>query len=182
MSDSFQIKWPITILALISSIVALSADALAQGATAPPNVKPALTLHLAPVEPAVKAGSKALVDVTLENVSGHNIKSLGSLGDEGFLYPMNVWDEKGTTVPETKYGRLKHGHKTAEDPPEYDYTAEGRVVFLRLDPGMSVTNRVCVSKEYDVSKPGKYTIQIEAYDDESQTSVKSNKITVTVTP
>jgi hypothetical protein len=46
MSDSFQIKWPITILALIPSIVVLSAELLAQGAKAPPNVQPALTLHL----------------------------------------------------------------------------------------------------------------------------------------
>jgi C4-type Zn-finger protein len=33
-----------------------------------------------------------------------------------------------------------------------------------------------------MSKPGKYSIQVERIDDESKTVVKSNTITVTVTP
>jgi len=51
-----------------------------------------------------------------------------------------------------------------------------------LDPGKSVTNRVNVTQVYDLSRPGKYTIQVKQYDDESKSFVKPNKITVTVTP
>jgi hypothetical protein len=39
-----------------------------------------------------------------------------------------------------------------------------------------------VSRLYDLSKPGKYTIQVTRRDDASKTIVKSNPITVTITP
>jgi hypothetical protein len=39
-----------------------------------------------------------------------------------------------------------------------------------------------VSRMYDLSKPGKYTIHVTRYDYASKTIVKSNPITVTITP
>ena len=105
MRDSFQINWPVAVLVMIATVVCVSTDVCAQGTQAPQNVKPAFSLSIAPVEPSVKAGSKVLVDVTVENTSGHHITSEGSLGDEGFEYPIDVWDEKGAIAPETKYGR-----------------------------------------------------------------------------
>jgi hypothetical protein len=41
---------------------------------------------------------------------------------------------------------------------------------------------ISVSDLYDLSKPGQYTIQVRRWDDETKTWVKSNTLTVTVTP
>ena len=48
--------------------------------------------------------------------------------------------------------------------------------------GEERTQVVSVSDLYDLSKPGQYTIQVRRWDDDTKTWVKSNTITVTVTP
>jgi len=53
-----------------------------------------------------------------------------------------------------------------------------------LQPGESVSYFAPISEWYDLSGPGKYTIQVLQHvsSDPSSAVVKSNKITVTITP
>jgi len=55
-----------------------------------------------------------------------------------------------------------------------------------VNPGESFVERVTVTKTYDLSKPGKYTISvvrpIESWQKLGEGKVKSNSVTVTVVP
>lgn len=51
-----------------------------------------------------------------------------------------------------------------------------------MKPGETMTDRVNVSKVYDLTQPGRYTIQFQRLDPETKTFVKSNEITVTLRP
>ena len=54
-----------------------------------------------------------------------------------------------------------------------------QICVLTAGEGLRITFKVAL---YDMSRPGDYTIQVSHFDDETKTWVKSNKITVTVTP
>ena len=52
----------------------------------------------------------------------------------------------------------------------------------KMKPWETMTDRVNVSKLYDLTQPGRYTIQFQRLDPETKTFVKSNEITVTLRP
>jgi hypothetical protein len=178
MRVSFQVSWSVAILTM-GSVIYVSAPASAQGAKAPQSMKPPFTLNIVPAEPIVKVGSSVFVDATVVNKSNHDISVSSTKDHAGYEYPIDVWDEKGATAPETKFGRAQNGHETAEDANEITVFDVGHGT---LNPGKALSDRVNVSLLYDLSHPGKYTIQFKRYDEESKSIVRSNKITVTVTP
>ena len=170
------------VLLLVAAALCSSIGIHAQVANTDSVLQPALTIKIIPVQPTVKAGSKVLVDVTLKNLSSDTVESGGRVGDDGFEYPMEVRDEKGAGSAETKYGRLKNNHATPQDFAEGTAVIQFKAIHRLLDPGMSVTDHVNVSREYDLSRPGKYTIQVKYYDTRDRRFIESNKVTVTVTP
>jgi hypothetical protein len=62
--------------------------------------------------------------------------------------------------------------------------ATGSVLFVTIQPGKTHEDSVDISNRYEFDKPGKYSIQIERELPESLGGgvIKSNTITVTVTP
>ena len=56
----------------------------------------------------------------------------------------------------------------------------GNVIFRTIRAGETLTQNLRVSALYDMRKPGKYTIQVWRRD--PQSDIKSNIVTVTVTP
>jgi hypothetical protein len=56
------------------------------------------------------------------------------------------------------------------------------VVGKTYAPAEERTQIIVVNDLYDLRQPGQYTIQVRRWDDETKTWVKSNTITVTVTP
>jgi hypothetical protein len=180
--DSLKVFWRAVILVMFAAIVFVSVDISAHPASSPQTVQPVFSIHIVAVEPVFKAGSKILVDVTFENIADHDILLTSRWGNAGFEYPIDVWDEKGATAPETKYGRWKNNHKTAEDRADPIEISSSNSVDRTLNRGRSYTDRVSVSEVYDLSHPGKYTIQVRQYDEDSKSFAKSNKITVTIAP
>ncbi len=51
-----------------------------------------------------------------------------------------------------------------------------------VKPRETLADVIQLDKLYDLSKPDKYAIQVERIDDDTKAIVKSNKLTVTVTP
>lgn len=76
-------------------------------------------------------------------------------------------DEHGKLVPQRTY-------------PHPELGSLGSVRFNTIPPGETVTEDQEVSVLYDMSKPGKYTIQVWRRNPKYE--IKSNKVTVTVTP
>ena len=115
----------------------------------------------------VKAGSKITLEINVTNTSGHQIEY-----DPGITkLVFEVRNAQGKPAPLTPdgeklrklYGSTGHGQFV----PQGETLAAGGA---QLD-GI-----------YDLSKPGVYTIQVSRFDDVSKTWVKSNTITLTVTP
>ena len=77
-------------------------------------------------------------------------------------FRFEVRDEHGNLVPKRTY--------------PYEELRTGKVIFRTIRTGETLTQNQTVSAQYDMRKPGKYTIQV------SRDDIKSNIVTVTVTP
>ncbi len=129
------------------------------------------TLTLDAEENAVKAGSEVKVDITLRNSS--NRAMYMSYGSGELDYAFEVRDSQNRVPPETEFARKSKGRA---------YVSSDHVFYLQ--PGESLPKALVVlTKFYDLSRPGKYTIQVSrAVPKEAGGGViKSNLITITVT-
>lgn len=45
-----------------------------------------------------------------------------------------------------------------------------------------MNTEIKLDEMYDLSAPGKYTVQVPHYDEDNKEDVKSNTVTITVTP
>jgi hypothetical protein len=132
----------------------------------------------------LKPGDPAVVEVQLKNTSDHVIYRtiLPGWDKHGELigFPPILRDAEGKEPPLTKLGRLVFGRQTVEDTPSVLTLNEvGRVPMA---PGEVMKTEIRLSDLYDLSLPGKYTVQVRYYDDENKEEVKSKAITVTVVP
>jgi hypothetical protein len=128
-------------------------------------------------------GFGLLVDT--KNTSAHRITLATQKPDQeqvGPVYKIDVLDSAGASAPEKDAGRLAKIRD--QSPPFAGQEAAQRhgEEALSLKPGEEWWDAISVSQFYDLSKPGQYTIQLRRWDDETKTWVKSNTITLTVTP
>ena len=122
----------------------------------------------------VKAGSRVFITVHLTNVSKRTL-SLGHDADSrtgiSFGHEYEVRDTSGNSALKRTVGHVgsaSHGWPGQN-----------------LKPGESMDiNGDEVSRQYDLSQPGEYTIQLSraVSNDPKDGAAKSNRITVTVTP
>ena len=124
----------------------------------------------------IKAGEPLALTVTLVNNS-HKAVSIPNM-DLDLYYTIDVRDEHGNTAPETEEARKM---REAASSPNYRRWRSG--VMGKLKPHDKSTDKLLVTQYWDMSRPGKYTIQVERQlpEELGKGSVKSNTITVTVT-
>lgn len=117
----------------------------------------------------IVAGADVLVDVSLTNTSNQNVEETvmyeDGIGLDSTLR-FEVRDEHGKLVPKRVY-------------PNEEFRA-GSFRVHTIPAGQTLTQPQPVSALYDMRKPGKYTIQVWRPD--SKYDIKSNIVTVTVTP
>jgi hypothetical protein len=98
---------------------------------------------------------------------------------------MSVLDSEGNPVPETPFGKEIHG-KVWPSALVNGLALTGSVTAenpISIRAGETVKDRPRdLAKEYDLSKPGTYTIRARRYDPSSKTEVVSNSLTITLTP
>jgi len=129
------------------------------------------TLTLEADENSIKAGAEVKVDVTLRNSSGRAMYI--SFGLTEADYTFEVRDGERRVPPETDFAR-----KSKAKP----YFSSDQVFYLQ--PGESLPKApLMVTRFYDLSRPGKYTIQVSrvAPKELGGRTIKSNTITITVT-
>lgn len=162
-----------------SKMFSLCAVLAVLGAVVPQDTVAPYSLAIKARQNVVKVGSEVRVKISLTNTSNHEIvvsrekgNALGELD-----YKVDVRDETGGLARKTKYLRAIQGENTGET----TVTVSSPGLFS-VQPGKSLEEEdVVVSNLYDLSKPGKYAIQVERTDETSKTAVKSNTITITVT-
>ena len=130
---------------------------------------PLFSITISPVHPNVTARDDVWIELTIKSLTDRSIVLSSSTDGNTNMDPnfvVEVTDEFGNPVPKVKY----------PVPPS------GRPVSRTLDPGAAMTEKEPVSRMFDMSKPGKYTIQASGpiTDPPEASIVKSNKITVTV--
>jgi hypothetical protein len=166
------------IVLLFAAISATVQTAAAQCSKLTDGIPPVSSLTVRAVRDVTPAGSPVLVDATLTNNSNH---SISVWREKQGSYRVFVTDERGVRPPDRRLGYRNGRFDVTLVPPEkVAEVLSGSGACVTVKPGETQTEGIEVSKLYDLSKPGKYTIQVERGDPESTVIVKSNAITVTV--
>ena len=142
------------------------------------NAKPTFTLAISTEHETVAAGSKVIVIVRLTNVSDHALE-FGRFGFGGpdLAYLVEIRDSQGQLAAYTQDYR-----KRLRREPPYDQPILGRAAGYGVEKGQTVTEEIEVTKQYDLTAPGKYAIRVFHSDREAKVDVQStNTITLTVT-
>ena len=101
-----------------------------------------------------------------------------------------IYGESGSPPSETKAFRIRKGDEPPP-PPVYKRGQDGKVIMLdtipigsgiveTLAPGGTIDETIVLTGFYDLSKPGKYKVDVERTDYESKAVVTSNTITIGV--
>jgi hypothetical protein len=145
----------------------------------PPPPKQPFTVKISSVQDVFKSGSEIRLQIAITNITDSDIAISRAIDDtsaEVGGWTIEVWDDTDKAPPETQYQRLLRGEGLPDEPLEWS------VIMGSLSPGETFKDAMIVTKFYDLSKPGKYSIQVQRIDPTSKVAVKSDKITVTVTP
>jgi hypothetical protein len=155
------------------SSVLLSLGFLALVVSRPMYAQQPFTLFIQPDRAAVRAGSDVRVQVTLKNVSGHEIAVLRSAPD--YDYKVEVRDARGKSIAPTELARKLNASGSVRVAPSN--------VLYPLAPGAILVDEIVVSKLFEMALPGRYAIQVtrQVPQDLGTGVVKSNSITVNVT-
>lgn len=153
----------------------------AQSSQQPRDAKPAFSISLSTPRSVVEVGSPLMLGFACTNTSDHDVV----IGSSTLI---SVVDSEGKSVPETAYGRKVHGTEPRPVPlPEVGppQGVPGRsssgIGPVPMRPGETIRSpRSDLSREYDLIKPGKYTIQARRADFYSGSVVESNVLTVTL--
>jgi hypothetical protein len=166
------------ILSMLIVLAALVASAHAQA------VQPDFSLAITHPHTPIKLGSPIPLEITITNVSTHELDiSLGYPIE--FQFGIDVVDSQGaSSVQLTDFGRRIRSGETGKGP-GIGFSGGGigtRKPGSGLKPGQSLKVEALVDRSYDFSRSGEYKIQVYRSDPASKTVVKSNVVTVTVTP
>jgi hypothetical protein len=119
----------------------------------------------------VKAGSELKLDVVVTNTSDEQV-GLTTWPED---FRVDVLDSNGKVV-----GKAQEPGGSTTNRKALNFPAQGSSQGITLAPHGVFRLREDLSKEFDLSKPGKYTVQaIRMY---GKTAVKSNTVTITVVP
>lgn len=158
-------------LVLLSVLFMLPKMSIAQNALPP---EPWFSVAIGTAQTVIPSGSDVKFKVTFTNDTRKDLHyAVGGPGRGGPPFDINVRDAKGNPVPETSYGLKMHG----KDPRPWS----GSVFNATSHPGEAIELDLILSKEYDLSKPGKYTVQVQERYPALQ-AVRSNILTITVVP
>lgn len=134
------------------------------------EIKPAFTITISTPESVVDAGSNVKITITMTNTSDRDV----FYGSGTEPVEIRVLDSDGKSVAETPKGMKIHGTEPNRQP----HSGSNDRLFLK--PGTALSWYRIVSNEFDMKKPGNYTILAQRKDTSSGIVVMSAPITVTV--
>ncbi len=144
--------------------------ALGQVAAVKESADP-FSITIGPSSQTVNSASQVKINIHLTNTSNHDINGSSAYFDGADAsYRQEVRDAEGKLA-------------NKEQPPTSTQHLAGHWTRQPLRPGESADSQTGISPEFDISKPGHYTIRLSRPISErpADGTVKSNTITVTVT-
>jgi hypothetical protein len=147
------------------------------------GTSPSFSVAISVLQGVVARGSAVKVTIILKNTSNQDIViPRSNANDQGeFHNKITIRDEEGNLVAD-KATIAAHIDRKKDTQSELTSLTMETVINFTLKPGESLKDGIKLSEIYDISKPGKYSIEVERTDDTTNTVVKSNTITLTVTP
>jgi hypothetical protein len=144
------------------------------GAQVVQSVEPWFSVAISTPRPVATIGANLKLKIIFTNKTGEDIRyGAGGPGRSGPVFDLDVRDGEGKLVSETPRGLILHG----KDPRPWS----GSIFSTAAQPGEEIVEELVLSEEYDLSKPGKYTVQLRERNPKFQT-VKSNTVTFTLVP
>ena len=168
-----------TVAALRVAIVCLPLAA-ASGQAAAQVKDPVYGLTLQSRQAEYRIGAPVPVEIITKNLAKHEIEATdtGGMSSGADLYYMiDVRDGQGNSAVETPLGKAIRSGTAFR----IGSTVRGLgEPSPKLQPGKSKTDEVLLNRLYDLTQPGRYTVQVRRRDDTSGTAPKSNMITITI--
>jgi hypothetical protein len=136
--------------------------------------KPTFSVTISGPRQPFKTGSAMLVNIELRNVSGSKISFFRmNDGEAGpYEYVPRVHDEEDEMAPRTVHGRNVIDHIPGVSV-GHPFPAN-----VDINDGDAVRQTIDLTKYYDLSKPGNYTVQLERR--EGDATIRSNIIAITI--
>ena len=154
---------------LLATIAAFSSPLLAQKHAD----KPPFTLLLTSNVPKVNLGTDVWVKIVWTNTSKVEMND------------SHLWDDSsGLDYSYTLELRDTDGHPVAQVPHNHRIGLAGSASFGTLKPGDSRDDEINLSRIYNFSHPGDYTLQVSRHVPKELGGcvIKSNEITITIAP
>lgn len=157
---------------LLPTLFGLAGMSAAQSPEHPHDSKPSFSITISAPQSTVKVGSPLMINALKTNKSDHGIPVVTTLGSD---IKFDVRDALGILRPKVQSNLKAHSGDNNPFP--------GIISFVQftINPGKTIAGRIDLRKEYDLDRPGQCTIQAEEWDTWSDSLVKSNAITVTLT-
>jgi len=202
-------RTPLRVLLLVAALP-VAPGGWAQSAQPSQNAKPPFSISISLAQDVVKAGSEVSLDIVLTNTSDENIVISGWKDQSCEIYEIEIHDSEGKRLPQ------RNECLPSENPNQITVCVSASSPVIRLcvpqnqvlKPHGEMKEEVLVNELYDLSRPGKYTIQaqrensprtiiavprkfgygsqeLELYDktnDTSRATVESNTVTLRVQP
>ena len=130
-----------------------------------------------------KPGFPAGLTIRTKNISDHRIllrTEEASKEHAGSIYKLDVRDSTGAPPPDTDFGQLTRNRDLSPLTSLPPGTPRGGGLSLSLKPGETWADCVMLRTVFTLNKAGQYTIQVRRWDDETNTWVASNVVTVAV--
>jgi hypothetical protein len=169
------VKWRLT-FALVVTVIVFVTSLHSQDQPTPTS---RLSVAIKAKNTIVKVGSPVWIDITEKNISDQ-IVPVGrerpvEMDQGGITFIVDVVDENGSRLAETSFYRRRLGHLTPEEKAAQspDQLQMSRGTAILLQPGESTTNRIDISRLYDLSRPGTYFVRLPY--------LHSNTVQITIT-
>lgn len=141
-----------------------------------------ISLTISAIQGTVSSGLPVNVKIVATNISTEAVYI--AFTDQyiraAMTYRANILDDHGNIPPDTILNRtIKYYHAGINVP---HVILTDNPSSASLNPGQAFTDTIDLGTVYDLSQPGKYTVQIDRLDTAGQIEAISNTITINITP
>jgi hypothetical protein len=168
---------------ILTGLLLLVMSMAAPGTGSAQGTRPSFSVTISVPQEVVAHGSEVKVTIILKNTSNRDIAIPRSpADDQGESHnKLTVRDEEGNLVADKATIPARTDKEKGTQSEVVNLRMETIILFT-VKPGDSLKDGIVLSNVYETLSAGKYSLQVERIDDTTKTVVKSNTITLTVTP
>ncbi|MGA2719345.1 MAG: hypothetical protein ABSF78_10325, partial [Candidatus Acidiferrales bacterium] len=143
------------------------------------NIEPEFSIAVTPPADPIRLGMPINISVTVKNVSGKEIYWRTERYDPAYRNFNFFLRKDGREVETTFFHRKITSRQRPNDPSEVAATSS---IVGTVAPGESFSAPIDLTRLYELTEPGVYTLDVGRYDENTKTSVFSNTLTLTIVP